>query len=171
MDASYLKTIVPIVVIALVLALRLRSMNKVRPMKTGTLWVMPAILVALAATILWANPPGLAGLSIAAVALIAGGFVGWHRGRLIRIERDPAGGLTQRASPAAMILLVGIIALRFALRSYFDMTPGADGKLSEQALIVTDALLLFAVGLIAMTRIELAIRARRILAGEPIGGA
>ena len=37
--------------------------------------------------------------------------------------------------------------------------------MSEQALIATDALLLFAVGLIAITRVELAIRARRILAG------
>jgi hypothetical protein len=160
------------VVIALVLALRLRSMSKVRPLRTATLWVLPAVLVALAATVLWANPPGLAGLSIAAVALIGGGLLGWQRGRLTRIERDPAsGGLTQRASPAGMILLVGILALRFALRSYFDMTPGADGKLSEQALVVTDALLLFAVGLIVMMRIEIAIRARRMLATEPTVGA
>jgi hypothetical protein len=51
------------------------------------------------------------------------------------------------------------------------MTPGTDGKLSEQALVVTDALLLFALGLIVMTRIEIAIRARRLLAGEPTGGS
>ena len=172
MDPSYLKTIGPIVVIALVLALRLRSMSKVRPLKTANLWVLPVVLVGLAAMVLWSNPPGVAGLSIAAVALIAGGLLGWQRGRLTRIERDPeSGGLTQRASPAAMILLVCVLALRFGLRSYFDMTPGTDGKLSEQALVVTDALLLFAVGLIVMTRVEIAIRARRLLAGEPIGGS
>jgi len=172
MDPNMVKTVLPIVVVAVVLALRLRSMSKVRPLKTETLWVVPALLVVLAAATLWANPPGTIGLSIGAVAMIAGGLLGWQRGRLIRIERDPASGeLTQRASPAAMILLVGIIALRFALRSYFGATPGADGKLSEQALIVTDALLLFAVALIAVTRIEIALRARRIQSGEPIGGA
>jgi hypothetical protein len=171
MDPNFLKTVLPIIVIAGVLALRLRSMNRVRPLKPDRLWVLPAILVLLAGVTLWTNPPGLAGLSIAAVALIAGGLIGWQRGRLIRIERDPENGnLTQRASPAAMILLVAIIALRFALRSYFDATPGADGKLSDQALVVTDALLLFAVGLIAMTRIEIALRARRILVREPLGG-
>jgi hypothetical protein len=171
MDASYLKTVVPIVVIAVVLTLRLRSMRKVRPLDPNKLWILPAFLVLLAAATLWTNPPGTIGLSIAAVALVAGGLLGWQRGRLIRIERDPASGeLTQRASPAAMILLVAIIAARFATRSYFDATPGADGKMSEQALIATDALLLFAVGLIAVTRIELALRARGILAGEPIRG-
>ncbi len=166
MNPDLLKTVAPIIVIALVMMLRLRSMNRVRPLKPGRLWVMPAILVALAAATLWANPPGILGLSITATALLVGGLLGWQRGRFIRIERDAATGeLTQRASPAALILLVAIIAARFALRSYFDATPGPDGKMSEQALIVTDALLLFAVGLIAVTRIELALRARHILAG------
>lgn len=169
MDANMLKTVLPIVVIAIVLALRLRSMSRVRPLKPGTLWVLPAFLLLLAGVTLWTNPPGLVGMSIGAVAMIAGALLGWQRGRLIHIERDPASGeLTQRASPAAMILLVFIIAARFALRSYFDATPSADGKMSEQALIATDGLLLFAVGLIAVTRIELALRARRILGGEPI---
>jgi len=171
MDPSLLKTMLPIVVIAGVLALRLRSMNRVRPLKPGTLWVLPAVLVTLVALTLWANPPGATGLLIGAAALTVGSLLGWQRGRLIRIERNPVSGeLTQRASRAALILLVGIIAARFALRSYFEATPEPDGKLGEQALIVTDALLLFAVGLIAVTRIELALRSRRILAGEPVGG-
>jgi hypothetical protein len=164
MDPNLLKTFVPIVVVAGVLALRFRSMNRVRPLNPGTLWVLPAILIALAGVTLFAQPPGVAGLSIAAFALVVGGLIGWQRGRLIQIERDATTGqLTQRASPAAMILLLGIIALRFAARSYFDMTPGTDGRMSQQALIVTDALLLFAVGLIGMTRIEMALRARRML--------
>jgi hypothetical protein len=166
-DPNLLKTFGPILLIIVVLALRMRSMNKVRPLNPGTLWVVPALLAALAAVTLYANPPSLAGLSISAAALIIGGLIGWQRGRLIRIERDPAtGGLTQRASPAAMILLIAIIGLRFAARTYFDATPGADGKMSAQTLLITDALLMFAVGLIAVTRIEMGLRARRILAGE-----
>ena len=169
MDSNLLKSVLPVVAIALALVWRVRSMSRVRPLKTGRLWVAPAFLLVLAGMTLWANPPGLAGLSIGAVASIIGGLIGWQRGRLTHIERGSTSGeLTQRASPAALILLIVIIAARYALRTYFDATPGADGKLSEQALVVTDALLLFAVGLIAVTRIEIALRARRILAGAPI---
>jgi hypothetical protein len=165
-DPNLLKTFLPVVVIVVVLALRMRSMSKVRPLKLNTLWVVPAMLVALAAVTLFINPPGLAALSISAVALIAGGLIGWQRGKLIRIERDPASGdLTQRASPAAMILLIAIIGIRYAARTYFDATPGADGQMSAQTLLITDALLMFADGLIAMTRIEMGLRARRIMAG------
>jgi hypothetical protein len=167
LDSHLIKTFLPILVIVVVLALRLRSMSRVRPLNVGTLWVVPALLVLLAAAVLVSNPPTPAGLAIGAAALVAGGLLGWQRGRLIRIARDPAsGGLTQHASPAAMILLLAIIGIRFATKSYFDAAPGADGKMSEQALMITDALLLFAVGLVGMTRVEMGLRSRRILAGE-----
>ena len=171
MDPNLLKTILPVVVIVVVLALRFRSMSKVRPLNPGTLWIVPLILAALAAATLFMNPLSAMGLSIGAAALIFGGLIGWQRGKLIHILHDQATGkLTQRASPAAMILLVAIIGLRYALRSYFGATPGADGTMSEQALIIADALLLFAVGLVGMTRIEMMIRARRLLAGgSPVG--
>ena len=170
MDPKLLQTILPVVVIVIVMALRFRSMNKVRPLNPRTLWIAPVILIALAGITLVAAPLSAMGLSIGAVALIVGGLIGWQRGKLIRILRDPTTGkLTQQVSPAALILLVGIIALRYALRNYFDLTPGADGRMSAQALIITDALLLFAVGLVAMTRIEMLIRARRISVQGPSG--
>ena len=166
MSPEFLKTVLPILVIAVVLTLRLRSMRRLRPLNPAKLWILPAFLVALAGVTLWAHPLSVAGMGISIAACVVGGVVGWQRGRLIRIDRDPANGqLTQQASPAALILLVAIVALRFAARSYFGTTPDANGQMSEQALIATDALLLFAVGLIATTRIELALRARRILAG------
>ncbi len=167
MDPKLLQTILPVVVIVILMALRFRSMNKARPLNPGTLWIAPVILVALAAVTIVAAPLSAMGLSIGAVALIIGGLIGWQRGKLIHVLRDPATGkLTQRASPAALMLLVAIIAGRFASRSYFDAAPGADGRMSAQALIIADALLLFAVGLVAMTRIEMMIRARKILARD-----
>ena len=167
MDPKLLQTILPVVVIGVVLALRFRSMSKVRPLKTKTLWIAPVMLLALVAATLYQAPPSAIGLSIGAVALIIGVLIGWQRGKLIHINRDPATGeLTQQASPAVFILLIGILVLRYALRSYFDLTPGADGKMSAQAMMITDALLLFAVGLIAATRIEMMIRAKRILANR-----
>lgn len=165
MNADFLKTLLPVLILVVVMALRLRSMNKVRPLKPDRMWVLPLILLALAGLTLWAHPPSPAGMAIGFAALIVGGFLGWQRGRFIHVERDASGGLTQKASPAALILLVVIIGLRYSVRAYFGASPDAHGQMSEQALIATDALLLFAVGLIAATRIELAIRARRILAG------
>ena len=164
MDPKLLQSILPVVVIVIVMAFRLRSMKKARPLNAKTLWIAPVLLIAVAIGSLYATPLSAMGLSISAVALIVGGLIGWQRGKLIHIDRDPATGkLTQQASPAALILLVGIIGLRYALRNYFDLTPGADGKMSGQALMITDALLLFAVGLVVMTRIEMMIRAKRIL--------
>ena len=165
MNPDFLKTLLPILVVVVVMALRLRSMNRVRPLKPERMWVLPLLLLVLAGVTLWAHPPSPAGMAIGFGALIVGGFLGWQRGRFIHIERGVDGGLTQKASPAALTLLVLIIAIRYAVRAYFGASPDANGQMSEQALIATDALLLFAVGLIAMTRVELAIRARRILAG------
>ena len=165
MNPDFLKTLLPIVLVVVVLTLRLRSMSKVRPLKPERMWVLPLALLVLAGVTSWAHPPSPAGMTIGFFALVVGGFLGWQRGRFIHIERDANGGLTQKASPAALILLLVIIGIRYAVRAYFGATPDDHGQMSENALIATDGLLLFAVGLIAMTRVELALRARRILAG------
>jgi hypothetical protein len=62
-----------------------------------------------------------------------------------------------------MALLVGIIAVRFAVKSYFHTNP-TSGAIDEQTLVATDAPLLFAVGMISMTRVEMGIRARGMIA-------
>ena len=165
MSTDFLKTLLPVLVIVVVMALRLRSMNRVRPLNPERMWVLPLVLVALAGVTLWVHPPSATGMAIGFAALLVGGFLGWQRGRFIHIERDANGGLTQKASPAALMLLVVIIGIRYSVRAYFGAGADTNGQMSEQALIATDALLLFAVGLIAMTRVELAIRAQRILAG------
>ena len=172
MDPKLLQTILPVVVIVIVMALRFRSLKKAQPLRPGTLWIGPVLIIAVAVGVLYATPLSAMGLSIGGVAMVIGAAIGWQRGKMIRIERDPATGkLTQQASPAAMILLVGIIGLRYVLRSYFDLTPGADGKMSAQALLVTDVLLLFAVGLIVATRAEMIIRVRRLTGSDTQQGA
>ena len=172
MDPKLLQTILPLVVIVIVMALRFRSLKKAQPLRPGTLWIAPVLIIAVAVGVLYATPLSAMGLSIGGVAMVIGAAIGWQRGKMIRIEHDPATGkLTQQASPAAMILVVGIIGLRYVLRSYFDLTPGADGKMSGQALLVTDVLLLFAVGLIVATRAEMIIRVRRLTGSDTQQGA
>ena len=158
--------VLPIAIIALVLGLRLRSMGKVRPLELKRLWVLPVVLLAVAALVIAGHPPGASGFALCFAALLVGALIGWHRGKLMRIGHNPkTGELTQVASPAAMLLLVTIILIRYAARAYFGGNPTAGNE--EQTLLLTDALLMFAVGMIGMTRIEMAIRARRLLAEAP----
>ena len=87
--------------------------------------------------------------------------VGWQRGRLTRISLDPATGiLTSQASPTAVILIVALFAIRFGLK----MLLAQSNIHSVQAVGATDALLLFGVGMIAVARIEMWIRCRRLMA-------
>ena len=151
-------------VIGIVLALRFKSITKPRPLRPGRLWIQPLILVGLAALTIGLKPPGLLGSGLCLLAAAVGGLVGWHRGKMMRIEHDPATGkLTQAASPAAILLLLGVIAVRYMARSYFAGQP-TPGTLDLKTLLVTDVLLSFAVAMLAATRVEMAIRARAILA-------
>lgn len=163
MDKQLIQTLLPILVVVVVVGLRLRSMSKEQPLKSQRLWVLPAILVVLGAVSLFANPPSLAGWAICATTFVIGGVLGWHRGKMIRVWRDEKSGqLMQKASPAAMFLLLGIISVRYVLRAYFGANPTADGHMDARTLLVTDALLTFAIGLIAATRAELAIRSKQL---------
>jgi hypothetical protein len=87
--------------------------------------------------------------------------LGWHRGKLIRIERNECGELRQQASPLAMILLVALIALKAGARAIFGETAAAQP--GSGAMLLTDAFIGFALGLLSATRFELYLRARRIL--------
>ena len=123
--------LLPLLVIAVVLALRFKSITKPRPLKPGRLWIQPMILIGLAAMTIGLHPPGLLGTGQSILAALLGGAIGWHRGKLMRIEHDPeTGKLTQATSPAAILLLLGIVAVRYAARSYFigNPTPGQDRK-------------------------------------------
>jgi len=97
----------------------------------------------------------LAGLGI-------GVAVGWHRGKLIRIDRDvETGKLRQKASPLAMLLLVALVVLKLGARSIFGDSAAAHP--SSGAMLLTDAFIGFALGLLSATRLELYLRGRRLL--------
>lgn len=159
---SWIATFLPFIVIALVFALRFRSMSKDRPLKVGTLWVVPAIYLLVVASMFIALPPPPLGWVLIALGIIGGALLGWHRGKLIRIERDAASGqLRQRASPLAMLLLMAIVLLKLGAREIFGDTAAAHP--GSGALLLTDAFVGFALGLLSATRLELYLRARRIL--------
>lgn len=160
---TWLTAILPFVIIAVVVALRLRSMNRERPLRIGTLWVIPVVYLVLVGWMLFALPPTAAGWALVIVGIVVGAVVGWHRGKLIRIKRNPeTGALCQRASPLAMILLVALIVLKMGARAIFGESAAAQP--GSTAMLLTDAFIGFALGLLSATRLELYLRARRLLA-------
>ncbi|WP_404710121.1 hypothetical protein [Sphingomonas sp. MMS24-J13] len=146
------------VVIAIVLALRLRGMRRARRLRLETLAIVPAIYFVVFAVSLWEYPPvGLLNWLELGVATAVGGALGWRRGKLMRITVDPAThALNQQSSPAALLFIVLLIVARSGLR-YEGAAMGLN------VLQVTGLLLAFGLGLFTATRIEMFLRARRLL--------
>jgi hypothetical protein len=162
---NWLTAALPFVIIAVVVALRLRSMGRERPLKLGTLWVVPLVYLLLVGWILFALPPTTLGWALLALGLVVGAGLGWHRGKLIRIDRNPeTGELRQKASPLAMILLLALIVLKLGARAIFGET--AAGHPASGAMLLTDAFIGFALGLLSATRLEVYLRAQRLLAAS-----
>lgn len=149
------------IVIAIVFALRWRGMKRVRPLKLERLWVFPALYAVAVVAMFASRPPqGIAWLFCAG-ALALGAALGWQRGRLMRITVDPeTHALNQSGSPAALLFVLLLVAVRSGARAAFS----GDTVLHLNALAVTDMLMAFALGLFSLQRIEMALRAQRMLA-------
>lgn len=151
-------------ILLLVMALRFRSVGRHRRLRLERLWIAPAAIAAIVALTLLNAPPSMLTLALCVVALAIGGVIGWQRGRLMQIHIDPeTHELNQVMSAAAMLFLLAIIAVRFGARVLIeaDVLPV---HLDPRA--VTDVLLSFAFGLIGTTRLEMFLRARRLLAAS-----
>jgi len=159
---NWLTTLLPFAVIIVVVALRLRSMRGERPLRLETLWIVPVVILLVAGWTFWELPPPPIGWALAGAGLALGAALGWYRGGLIHIERKAdTGEITQRASPLAMILLVAIIALKMGARAIFGETAATQP--GSSAMLLTDAFIGFALGLLSATRIEMYLRAKRLL--------
>ena len=159
---NWFTTLIPFAVLAVVLTLRFRSMNKERPLKLETLWIVPVVYSLIAGSMLFALPPPPIGWALVVVGLAAGLTLGWYRGKMIRIERNAeTGELRQRASPLAMMLLLALIVIKLGARSIFGET--AAGHPGSGAMMLTDTFIGFALGLLSATRLELYLRGRRLI--------
>ena len=148
--------LIPLAVFAVIFAFRARRMTRVRPLKPGQLWIMPAIVALMAVVAFVATPPRGLGWLIAAAALLVGAALGWQRGRMMHIEVDPeTGELRQRASPVALLFLILLVVVKSAARA-----EGAAMRLDVATL--SDALLALAVGMFALMRVEMYLRAKRL---------
>jgi len=150
--------------LAPLMVLGVAALRTLRPRKLRIerMWIMPVLILLAVALSLRAQGPQDIQLMIAeAFAFGLGGGVGWWRGRTTNIMIDPGThDLSSRASPIGLALIAGLVLIRFALRNY------ADGHLHELHVTpvqVADVFLLFAAGLICVQRLEMWLRARRLL--------
>lgn len=164
-NAPYWTYFIPLVAIGLVI---LRN-SRTRRLRVETLWIMPVVILALVGlsfTSQGVPSPLMLALDIA--ALVVGAALGWWRARFTHISVDPATHqLTSRASPIGMLVILGIFALRYVVRLY---APQGASTLGVPAIAVADALLVITVGLVCAQRLELALRATRLLAEARVGG-
>jgi len=161
-DPQVISTAIAIVVVITVMAFRFSRANTARPLKLEFLWIMPAWLIAVTAFLLWQMPPHGSEWLLLAVAFVIGGALGWQRGRMMAITVDPeTHTLSQTTSRAALFFLVGLIALRFGLRTVLTEEASI---LHLSIAFVTDVFVVFAVGLLGVTRLEMYLRASRLLA-------
>lgn len=154
---SWIGYAITFAIIALVFGLRMRRMGQMRRLRLETLWVVPVLYLVVAVLMFVQLPPtGWVGIASAG-ALIAGAAVGWQRGKMMHIHVDPeTHALNQKASPAAMLFLLALIAIRMLGRGVL----GAEGV---SPAMVTDPLIAFALGMFTLTRVEMFLRGRRLL--------
>lgn len=155
---SWISYAITIAIIVVIMGFRMRSMGRMRPLKLGALWIVPAMYAAVAALMFVQLPP-TGWVAIASIiGLLIGAAVGWQRGKMMEIHVDPeTHALNQKASPAAMLFLLALIVVRTGARTVL----GQDSHVSPAML--TDPLIAFALGMFTLTRLEMYLRAKRLL--------
>jgi membrane protein CcdC involved in cytochrome C biogenesis len=143
-----------------ILAFRLRRAMKSRPFNLKFIWVLPAIFVALSVMTLTALPPSGAEWLWIVLSLAVGCAIGWFNGRTITLSVDPASGaVTAKATPLAMLFIVGLVVIRYAMRAM--MSAEATTYHLSPALI-QNAFMALALGLFLTRAVEMGLRARRL---------
>ncbi len=145
------------IVIGIVMAFRWRRMNRAVPLRIGRLWIVPAVYALVVVAMYVRFPPTGWGWAFCLIALTLGAVLGWQRGRTMRIVIDPAThAISQTSSPAALLFVVAIILLRQGAQA-------GSGWLHLDVMAVTDMAMAMALGLFAAQRLEMFLRARRLL--------
>lgn len=154
---------VPLLIFLGVMAWRFRTVNRARPLRLPLLWIMPLLVTAAVCLALYGIPPsGLGWLSLA-VGLAIGGGIGAQRSRLMRLHIEGDGEdarVMVRQSPVALVLILGVFALR---RLVFPEGGPSAASHDAHALLITDAMLGFALGMVVASRAVLWLRAKALV--------
>jgi hypothetical protein len=158
-----LQQLMPLLFLVPIVALVIFRNLKPRRLRLELLWIRPVIILAAASAFLLLMPFPHQSYAIPAIlaATAAGAAIGWVRGRMVRVSVDPATHTaTSQASPLGVALVVLIIGFRY----FLNTTAGAQsGQLTPQAMLLTDALLMFGAGVVSVTGLEVWLRASRMI--------
>jgi hypothetical protein len=153
--------VVPILIVVVLLIAR---NARPRPLRIERLWIRPVIFLVLMGAALTVTTPPLDPLNIGVLvtALAIGCGLGWLRGSAMKIDVHPeTHALTARASPLGLVLIFGLLAVRYVLRG---AAYSSAGFLHLSVITIADAFVLLAVGMLGVQGIEMWLRARRLLA-------
>jgi hypothetical protein len=166
---NQLQLFLPILILLPILYFRMRKLSRPQPLKLKRLWIRPVIILLACALVLFAPQPGTHlvrhfslmdwGWLVLAGAL--GAIGGWHFGRIMKIEVHPEDGtLMTTGGQAAILVLVMLVLVRMALRTGVAM-GGETWHLD--ALLISDASIVFTAALFTVRSLEMFIRARRVM--------
>ena len=154
---GWIQYAVPTAIFVLIFALRARRLTRLRPLRIERLWIFPTIYLLVCVWLLVQHPPSVTGWLACGVALAAGAALGWQRGKTMRITVDPdTHQINQKASLAGLVFLVGIVGIRAAARA-------GSSALHLNVAMATDILVVLALGLFTAQRVEMYLRAKRLL--------
>lgn len=163
MTPQQIQQLIPVIAIGIAATIVIIRNMKPRRLRLEMMWVRPAIVMIAAAAFLVLNPfpHQLTALGIILAAAVAGTVLGWVRGRMVRVTVDPESHTAMsQASPLGVGLILVIIGVRYFLNS----TAGTrSGHFDAQAILLTDALLVFGAGVVGVTGLEVWMRANRMV--------
>jgi hypothetical protein len=160
-----LSTLIPIGLVVLILVSR---NSRPRRLRIETLWLTPVIYVALLGPTLFYAPPPITPISLGLLALSAtfGAVAGWQRGRFTRIDIHPeTHDITARQSTIGLVFIVAILAVRVAGRDFLAAYAEA---LHLPVIAALDAFFIFAIVMLSAQRLEVWLRASKMLADAKV---
>ena len=158
MDNSYIVYLVMAAAVILMIRRNLRA-NRIR---VETLWIRPAVLLLIAVLTVVQQPPHSAiGIAILVAGAAGGAVAGWYRGKLTHITLDAQTGvLTGKGSAIGLIIVLGLMVARYAIRAWAQSHPDHSGV----AVAIADAAFLFGFATLIVARLEMWLRCRKLMA-------
>ena len=172
-DATHLAgAVVGAVMLGVVVLRRLvrmgATLGEQRTLQLDALWVAPLVYLGVVILDTVFQPPhGIEWLWLAA-GVAVGAALGWWRGKTVEIQVNPdTRELTTRTSASTAIYIVALLLVRFGLGT---LLVGEAGSLHLTLQLIAGLLLTFGLGLVAAQRLEMTLRAARLLAEAPLAG-
>jgi hypothetical protein len=164
MDQQTTGYLVAFTVIALFMGLRIWRGSRARKLKVERMWIRPVIILVFLALSIYGQPPPMTAPVLAglAVATAIGVAMGWYRGRMVKVSIDPAThDLTSRASPWGILIFLGLMIVRIAVRMVLREEHDVAGI---PVAAIVDGLTLLYAGNVVGLQVEVWMRARKLLA-------